>query len=491
MSPRLFVFSRALLAVGLMVGFYALALAIISLLGFIGYEAVATGRLGFGGLKILAFCGIGIVTIFFSVLPRREEFKQPGPLVEPSDFPDLFREIRDIAAKAGQAMPAEIYLLPDLNAFVSERGGFLGFGRVRILGVGLPLLQTLTVNEVRAVLAHEFGHYHGGDTAVGPWIHKIRAAMARTLEGLAEQSAILRKPFEWYGILFLRTTLAVSRYQEYAADQLAASVAGRLPMVSGLKKVHAFGPMSSAFWTHEVGPAINAGYRPRLAEGFQAFLATPRISASLPKILEDVLKEESTSPYNSHPCLRDRLLALGGADPAPGEADDASGPALELVRGHERLEPGLFGFMLGISPDKLEPLAWEDSGEKIHRPRMASFYEPFAAKLATLSFREYPDYFDQPGKVAGLLKDVDGLPDDPEDLKACIRELLEVHLVMSLCAQDGTIRSRPGHPLECVPASGTGFVMGDFPKAFAGKTMPTEQWEENCRAWKLFPAGPA
>lgn len=67
-------------------------------------------------------------------------------------------------ARAGTAPPEEIYLtaLPDLG--VTEIGGTLGIGGRRILVLGVPLLHWLTVAELRAGLAHELGHYLGGDT---------------------------------------------------------------------------------------------------------------------------------------------------------------------------------------------------------------------------------------------------------------------------------------------------------------------------------------
>jgi Zn-dependent protease with chaperone function len=47
-------------------------------------------------------------------------------------------------------------------------------------------MQALTVDEFKRVLTHEFGHYHSGDVALGPWIHKTQAAMARTIIQLSE-----------------------------------------------------------------------------------------------------------------------------------------------------------------------------------------------------------------------------------------------------------------------------------------------------------------
>jgi Zn-dependent protease with chaperone function len=430
-----------------------------------------------------------MVTLFFSVLPRREPFHDPGPRLSPEEFPGLFAEIRDIAGKAGQRMPDEVYLLPDMNAFVAERGGFLGFGRIRIMGVGLPLLQALDVQELRAVLAHEFGHFHGGDTAIGPWIHKIRLAMARAIQGLEEQSAILRKPFEWYGILFLRTTLAVSRMQEFAADRLAARIAGLGPTLSGLRKVHALGPISQAYWNMEVDPAVRKGFRPSLAEGFRSYLQSPHTAEAIPAILDSVLKQEKTDPYDSHPCLRDRLHALG-EDPAGGTPDTGTPrSAMELVKGIERLEPGLFGFLLGINPGKLDPMTWEESGEKVHRPALQEFLQPFSEKLQPLRISEYPDYFAEPARIAEGLKEIGGIPKEPDALRRFISQILETHLVLRLCAQGWTLRSRPGEPLECRPPvsdrSTDGFVLGTIGKDLEGKSVSREEWAARCRAWNL------
>ena len=70
----------------------------------------------------------------------------------------------------------------------------------RVMGIGLPLLRITSVSELEAILAHEFGHYHGGETRLGPWIYKTRAAIVRTLSSLGERGP-LHLPFRWYGNL--------------------------------------------------------------------------------------------------------------------------------------------------------------------------------------------------------------------------------------------------------------------------------------------------
>jgi heat shock protein HtpX len=480
MNDRSFVLIRSISAVALTIGFYALALGICAAIAGIDWLLLESGAWNLWTLKVGVFSAIALYSIVVAVAPRRDRFEAPGPLLDPQAYPELFALIRDITARSNQAMPAEVYLVPDLNAWVSERGGFAGLGRKRVMGVGLPLLQSLDVEEFRAVLAHEFGHYHGGDTRVGPWIHKTRAAIGRTLENLG--SSFLRKPFEWYGRLFLRITQSLSRRQEFAADQLGAVLAGREAMASGLKKVHAFGPLSEAFWRQEVLPVVQRGFRPALASGFAEFLAAPRIADAGPKILAEVLESAETDAYDSHPCLRDRLAALG-ADHLP-PAPSGRAQALSLLGAHADLEPGLFGIPLeGAAP--LNPIAWEDSGEMIHRPGMEDGLKPAAEKLATLKFPAYPDRLAEPESLAADLS-VLGLPDEPEARKAALSSVLTVHLMLALCAKGWRMDSRPGRDMRCLsPDPAASPVEFAEINAELSKGASPEAWRARCAAWGL------
>jgi heat shock protein HtpX len=199
---------RAAAAVALLVGFYLLAFGVIIGLVSIPY---AEWRLAHRvDLRILIGCLGAAFVVLLSILPRPDRFIPPGPLLTEPEHPALFGAIREIAGKTGQAMPVEVYLDPDLNAYVAQRGGVMGFGSRRIMGLGLPLLQLLSISELKAVLAHEFGHYHGGDTALGPWIYKTRSAIVRTVQSLAASDSWLTHIFDWYGKTFMRITQAIT-----------------------------------------------------------------------------------------------------------------------------------------------------------------------------------------------------------------------------------------------------------------------------------------
>jgi len=233
------------------------------------------------------------------------------------------------------------------------------------MGLGLPLMQVLDVKELEAVLAHEFGHYHGGDTRLGPWIYKTRAAIGRTLETLGEEGW-LHLPFRWYGNFFLRVTQAISRAQEFTADRLAAMVVGASSLVEGLKKVHALALAYDAYWEQEALPVLNSGFRAPLAGGFDRFLQSTRVEEGVDAALEHALTEEGDR-YDSHPPLGQRIAAVESLQQeSPARAED-SRPAIALLGDVEACEKALLEF-LATADAEFEPIAWGDVTERVFMP---------------------------------------------------------------------------------------------------------------------------
>ena len=213
--------ARAVLALVLMVLFFVAAAGAVVALVLAGkflleLAAEIHGRgILFIGLAALACFGAAAV-VAWSVLPRPDRFEPPGPEISANRQPTLFAELRRVAVATGEAMPAHVYVVNDVNAFVTQRGGIMGLGSRRVMGLGMPLLRTLTVSELRAVVAHEMGHFYGGDTKLGPWIYKTRAAMGRTVQNLyasarsiAETSATVAQilaaiaaPFKWMALAY-------------------------------------------------------------------------------------------------------------------------------------------------------------------------------------------------------------------------------------------------------------------------------------------------
>ncbi|HYC91535.1 MAG TPA: M48 family metallopeptidase [Thermoanaerobaculia bacterium] len=377
--------SRAVAAVALMIGFYLLALTIVGALLFIPYaEWRWADRIH---VKIALVCIVSAAVILWSILPRMDRFKAPGPRLEPGDHPELFEVLRGVARDTAQEMPSEVYLINEVNAWVSQRGGIMGFGGRRVMGLGLPLMQTTTVSQFRAILAHEFGHYHGGDTKLGPWIYKTRVAIGRTLQGLNNEGFI-HKPFEWYGNFFMRVTQAISRAQELAADRLAAQVAGAQAMIDALVAVERSAMAYDAFFQNELIPVVSNGYKPPIAAGFSRFLAAENIASSLTSAVDESLREGQADVYDSHPPLRERVEALKAlvADaPATHEPFASS-----LLRQLSRVEEALLRSMLTDSSMELRDVQWEETGTSVYLPVWRKSAEEHVDALRDVTAEELP-----------------------------------------------------------------------------------------------------
>ncbi len=422
---------RAFLAIVLTVGFYALALALMAGMIWIIFLPNVPGR-------ALAFCIFGVVAIAISIIPWPRRFIPPGPLLNPAGQPRLFAELQTVARAVGEAMPAEVYISPEMNAGVLQRG------RRRVMVLGLPLMQALTVNEMRAVLAHEFGHYHGGDTRLGPWIYRTREAIERVIQNASRQSAILQLPFLWYGRMFLRVTQKVSRQQELTADALAARTFGAGTMIEGLRALARGSVAWAGYWRNEVVPLLEAGFQPPIADGFQRFINEPDIGKEVQKAAEQMLKEARSDPYDSHPPDSERIAALAAMPAGPG--DGSGPPAATLVDGIEAIEPFLLIGLLkpGI---QMRRITWQDAGSVALLPGLRDRARRQAHMLQNYSVGWLPEllkYADRLGQseVGAASRQV-----TPQQARTLGVGLAGAAFAVALADHGWTAESLPGRPI--------------------------------------------
>src|SRR5687768_15343970 len=133
MEPAPSLAGRAAMAVLLTLGFYGLAFGLVTaILWFVSFHR--------DPVPVAA----GVITasvIVWAVMPHVDHFPVPGVRLRADEQPDLFRLIQEIADATGQAMPVEVFLVGNVDAFVARRGGMLGLGSRRVMGIGLPLLE--------------------------------------------------------------------------------------------------------------------------------------------------------------------------------------------------------------------------------------------------------------------------------------------------------------------------------------------------------------
>jgi heat shock protein HtpX len=432
---------RAIVAVLLTIGFYGLALAVVALMLFIVYAQIALDN--HINIRLTLACLIVASVVLWSILPRIDRFVSPGPRLEPTENPDLFREVEDIAEKIEQRAPDDVYLISDVNAFVGERGGFMGIGRRRIMGIGLPLLQMLTINQLQAIIVHEFGHFYGGDTRLAPWVYKTRQTIVRTIVGLGGKSTWLQSLFLWYGRMFLRVTNAISRNQEFVADRLAAQLIGSHSYVEGLRTIHGVAPAFQAYLQHEVAPVVEMGFRPPLTEGFSLFLSQPGVAEVMRQSAEEEASVSRANPYDTHPPLSERIAAIETLP--PGAKAGPCAPALSLVRNVPDLEQRLLAHWLG--PDSaagLTAVDWEATATQVWLPYWDKTVRPYEAGLRGVTAASLPTLLQSPGELGAQLERSAGRTLPPAEKTRGVTMLVARALVVELARQGWTLDTSPG-----------------------------------------------
>lgn len=459
---------RAVFAVICFVLFYVVAIAAVAGLAAAGlwllFHMLGGGRISFG----VGLAAAGAVTaagiIAWSVLPRPDQFTPPGPELIEADQPRLFAEIRRVADATGQAMPAHVYAVLDANAFVTQRGGMMGVGSRRVMGIGLALLSRFSVDQLRAVIAHEFGHFDGGDTKLGPWIYKTRAAMGRTVTNLyatarsvgevsdlmAAVLAAVAAPFKWMALGYVRLAQSVSRRQEYSADALAARTVGAAHLIGGFAQLAGISAAAGAYIEGEVLPMARQRVAPPFFAGLQQFAAAHQ--AKLAEIDREHVQTGEADPYDSHPPISQRIEALRrlpAATPRLAPYGDEA-PASALLTHPEALARRVLEFM---TDGKLAPIEWEATGELVIKNQREAL-RPYAAWLRTRGVADLSWHAEARRELLRcnleIAPVVDQLPDELiERLCAAVHvQALNVALVDA----GFSIDTGPGQPLWLVRA---------------------------------------
>jgi heat shock protein HtpX len=395
--------ARGLAALALLLLFYGGALALAGTLLVLPYVLYTTHRFH-ALLTVLCLAGAGLLA--WAAWPRRERFEPPGPRLTEAEHPRLFAFIHDVARRMGTAPPDEVYLVEDVNAYVCQVGGVLGLGGRRVLSLGLGLLAVDNLSQLRAAVAHELGHFVGGDTRLAGALCATRAAMVRTLGG--------RSGFTWVPETFLRLTQARGRRQELVADTWSVRLAGKAAHLSGLRceAVHALG--YRRFVEQEVRPLALHGVLPdNLFEGYRRYLASSAwAEGALER--EAAVPARACRPDDSHPSTHERIAFAQALD-VPEVPEDPT-PAASLLTDAEALErhftargwpepvrlvpwsevPGHWGALWNETASRVqarvpdfhwarvgalagEPSGWEAFAEAIH-PRLVGYREPDRAE---------------------------------------------------------------------------------------------------------------
>jgi hypothetical protein len=260
------------------------------------------------------------------------------------------------------------------------------------------------------------------------------------------KNSLLQLPFLWYGKMFLRITHAVSRRQEFVADELAARTVGSKPLIDGLRNVHGAGRAFPAYWVNECAPVLSAGFRPPLAEGFHRFVESDPVASSIHKELEEEMKSEQGDPYDTHPPLKERIAAIEALPPGQIEVDDP--PASDLLANLPELEVQLLATM--ADPDKtakLQSIDWAEVAAQVYLPQWKSLTKSNAKPLQGVTPESLPALAKDLKKFGSTLKTPDGSVPDEEQAAGFANFVVGAALSVLLVTRGGKADSEPGLPL--------------------------------------------
>ena len=265
-----------------------------------------------------------------------------------AEEPALFDMIDDIVEQVKTAKPKKVYWSADVNAAVfydsSFWSMFLPIRKNLIIGIGL--LNTLTAEELKAVLSHEFGHFSQRTMKVGSYVYNVNkvifnmlydndsfGSMASRWGSVSGYIAIfvmlafhiingiqylLRKMYE----LVNKSYSSLSREMEFHADEIAASITGYEPLKTALMRFS----ISSAsynevlnYYNEKASQNIkseNIYADQTLVLKFLAEINKIRVENDLPNVTEEeqnrfnksrlVIKDQ----WASHPTTKDRVTRL-------------------------------------------------------------------------------------------------------------------------------------------------------------------------------------
>ncbi len=319
-NPTKYKLQVGLLALGGYGYILLILLALVASIILLFTVMTSTGQANYFMIKFLFLLFIPVAVTFKSLWDTLTlRFPPPsGLLLTREEVPQLF-DLIDKLKKALDCPPFNyVKLTSDFNAAVVQvpRLGLLGWNENYLI-IGLPLLQALSLEQFEAVLAHEFGHLSGNHSRFKGWVYQVRQTWLLLLEKMKGNQQeggfwLYSVFFNWYIPFFNAYSFVLARADEYEADRCAVQLTGKIATAGALINVSVKSQwIDREFW-QEIYEQVKAQPEPpgqpfhQLGQVLQENLELTRAREWLESSLNI-----KTDFADTHPCLRDRLNALG------------------------------------------------------------------------------------------------------------------------------------------------------------------------------------
>jgi Zn-dependent protease with chaperone function len=285
-----------------------------------------------------------IVKSLWAVLVRGK-VDDPGIRLDLTEHPRFAAALHEAADRVGTRPVDTVFLTPGTQVAVYEKSGLTGqiSGRSeRCLILGIGVLDGMTQAQLKAVLAHEYGHFVNRDTAGGGLALAVRRSIMQMARSLAAGGAAAWYNPAWLFVinfhkLFLRVSQGASRLQETLADRWAALAYGGANFAAGLRHTVA---RSVQFEKHAEATLREVIDGKLPLRNLYRYTPVQLVDAS--RVTSEVEKAMSAdpSPYDSHPRPADRIAWVG--DLSSTHLDiGGDAPAWQLFADREALEQRL------------------------------------------------------------------------------------------------------------------------------------------------------
>ncbi len=441
-----------------LLGFMLGYLGLLSWFAWTSYRLVAGLLAGTGGGDdALLTLGAALCAAFLAffmlkalVFNKRAKVSSQDMELKPEEQPELFEFLYRLADEARAPRPHRVYLSANVNAgvFYDLSLANLILPSKKNLEIGLGLVNVLNLGELKAVLAHEFGHFAQRTMAVGRWVYvaqQIASHIVAKRDALDTFLATLSRVdfrIAWIGwilslivwsirslveIAFRAVVMAqraLSREMEYQADLVSASLTGSDALVHALHRLGA----ADAAWGRALQFA-NSEFqqgRPvkdlfvvqtRIIERLRAVLADPAYgqSPTVPQDRKDshrVFQAELVQPpqmWSTHPsstAREENLKQVYVSCPIDER------PALCLLRDAQSLKEQVSLRMMSNPPAEFAPA--EESLRRLDEEYAAISFSPryrgsYLGRSFVRKHARASDLFTGAGAGGDLLAQLEGL----------------------------------------------------------------------------------
>ncbi len=317
-----------------------LVLVLLTVFGGIALSFVLDGD----NLVATLFAGLfllGIASLLFTVL-RAFLLRLPEPEgieITPAQAPRLFKLLERIRVKLNGPPLTRVVIDGSFNSAIAQIPRFGLFGHYRNhLILGLPFLCAMSTREMTATLAHEYGHLASAHGKLSAWVYRQRVTFSALMDKVADTTGnnplnrLLFAALARFAPYFNAYTFVLSRQDEYQADADATRLVGASANARSLCRGELLGHwFNESFWRSlydQTSDHPQPTFMPY--SSLPTALTATYHDWAAPRQLKKAQRRRS-GLHDTHPCLRDRLQAIGekACLPPPiklSAAEDLLGP---------------------------------------------------------------------------------------------------------------------------------------------------------------------